>query len=255
MTWFNFRKQGFADLVLRAHDPVGARRQRILLVGAWILSSVAIWLIASWRAAPELIQQQSAMRSTHAELIRLKAELETSERKLSISEKSDQVSRTANESLQVTLRTQEDEIASLRSDIAFFQRLMDGKSGRKGLTVHELAVRAIAGGRGYNLRATLTQNLRKGEVTRGSATISIEGMQAGKIVALNWESLSGSEPAKAPQFSFKYFQHLDSSLVLPDGFTPNRIKLAVTSEQGDNSEQTFTWSQALVNGEQDDVWQ
>lgn len=255
MKWFPSRKQGQPDLVLKAHDPAGARRLRVLLVGAWLLSLAAVWLLASYRAAPGLIHLQSGMHDAGAQIKLLSAQVELLERKLSISEKSDQVSRTANESLQTTLRSQEDEIAGLRSDIAFFQRLMDGKSGRKGLTVQKLAVRPIEGGHGYNLRATLTQNLRKGEVTRGSATISIEGMQEGRIVALEWDSLSGKQPAPALQFSFKYFQQFDSSFVLPDGFMPNRIKLALRSEQGDNSEQTFAWSQALSNGGQDDVWQ
>jgi hypothetical protein len=255
MKWFSFGNGGAPDLVLKAHDPARARRLRLLLIAGWLLSLAAVWLIASYRAAPDLIRLQAGMHSAGAELGRLRAALEKSERKLSISEKSDQVSRTANESLQATLRAQQDEIADLRSDIAFFQRLMDGKSGRKGLTVQKLAVRPIDGGRGYNLRATLTQTLRKGEVTRGSASISVEGMQNGRVVTLAWDALAGKQPAADPQFSFRYFQQLDSTLVLPDGFTPNRIKLALRSEQGDKGEQAFTWSQAITDGGQDDVWQ
>ncbi|MDZ4814248.1 MAG: DUF6776 family protein [Pseudomonadota bacterium] len=255
MKWFTFRKVSPTHLVLRAHDPVGARRQRVLLVGGWLLSSVVIWLMATYWSAPNLVSLQGDMRSSRVEFEKLQNELERSEQALSISEKSDQVSRTANESLQATLRAQEDEIAGLRSDIAFFQRLMDGKSGRKGLTVQDLSVRAIEGGRGYNVRATLTQNLRKGEVTRGTATISIEGMQEGRIVNLAWDRLSGGDSVATPQFSFKYFQQMDSSFVLPADFTPNRIKMVVKSEQGDNTEQTLAWSQALSNGEKEDVWQ
>lgn len=254
MKWFNFRKDQLPELVLRAHDPIGARRRNIVLILCWLASLILVWGAASYRAAPDLLSLQSEMRSNRVERDELKEQLESLQKKLSISEKSDQVSRTANESLQGTLRAQEEEIAGLRSDIAFFQRLMDGKSGRKGLAVHDLAVRAIEGGRGYNLRATLTQNLRKGEVTRGTASISIEGLRAGKIVSLDWDSLSGRDPANLPEFSFKYFQQLDSSFVLPDGFTPNRIRLVVQSEQGDKSEQSFAWSQALSHGEGSDIW-
>ena len=255
MRWFKSSHGRSPDLVLKAHDPAGARRKTIGIVLLWVLSLLATWMIASYRAAPELLSLQAQSHANKSELSKLKAELDRAERKFSISEKSDQVSRTANESLQTTLRSQEEEIAGLRSDIAFFQRLMDGKSGRKGLTVQTLAVRAIANGRGYNLRATLTQNLRKGEVTKGTADISVDGMQNGAIVTLPWSEISGRKPATAVSFSFKYFQQLDSTLVLPEGFTPNRIKLAVTSEQGDKSETTFAWRQAISNGEADDVWQ
>lgn len=255
MSLFNFHKRAMPDLVLRPHDPVGSRRWRVLLVAAWLLSLVAAWMLASYRAAPELLSIQAEVRKARSDLAKLSEELELSERARSISEKSDQVSRTANESLQATLRTQEEELAELRSDIAFFQRLMDGKSGRKGLSVQNPAIRAIPGGRGYNLRATLTQNLRKGEVTKGTIAISVEGMQGDRMVVLAWDSLSGRQPGASPQFSFKYFQQFESSFILPQGFSPNRIRLVLKSEQGDNVEQNFAWSQALSHGENDDVWQ
>ncbi len=243
------------ELELRTHDPIGAQRRRVLLIALWMLSLVAVWVVASYRAAPDLLIAQGGMRTARTELTKLRADLERSERKLSMSEKSDQVSRTANESLQSTLRAQEEELAGLRSDLAFFQRLMDGKSGRKGLTVQDLAVRAIDRGRGYNLRATLTQNLRKGETTKGTVAISIEGMQGERIVVLDWNALSGRSDGALPKFSFKYFQRLDSSFILPEGFTPNRVRLVVKSEQGDNPEQSFAWAEAISHGDDNDVWQ
>jgi len=255
MKLFNFRHQAMPQLVLRAHDPASAQRRRVLLWTGWLLSLAAVWLIASYVAAPDLLTVQAELRSARAKVGQLQTQLERSQRELSMNQKSDQVSRTANESLQATLRTQEEELAGLRSDIAFFQRLMDGKSGRRGLTVQDLAVRPIEGGRGYNLRATFTQNLRKGEVTKGTVAIGIEGMQGDRIVSLGWDSLSGRAAGVLPQFSFKYFQRFDSSFILPEGFTPNRIRLVVKSEQGDNTEQTFAWSQALSHGVDDDVWQ
>lgn len=255
MNLFNFSKGVPSDLVLRAHNPAHAKRMLIVFILLWILSVVAVWLIASYRAAPQLLALEKNIQQIRSENKLLKKELEETRRKFSVSDKSDQVSRTANESLQVTLRAHEEEIASLRSDIAFYQRLMDGKLGQKGLEVRTLALKPIDGGRGFAFRATLTQNLRKGEVTRGRAEISIEGIQRDKIVLLPWENLPGHEPKLAPQFSFKYFQQLDGSLVLPEEFTPNRIKLALRSEQGDRNEHIFTWSQAIQNGENDDVWQ
>ncbi len=255
MKLFNFRNGAMPNLVLRPHDPVGSRRWRVLLATTWMLSLVATWMLASYRAAPELLSIQTEVRQARSDVERLRQDLERSERARSMSEKSDQVSRTANESLQATLRSQEDDLAELRSDIAFFQRLMDGKSGRKGLSVQDPAIRAIPGGRGYNLRVTLTQNLRKGEVTKGTVAISVEGMQGDRMVVLPWDSLSGRQPGAVPPFSFKYFQQFESSFILPQGFSPNRLRLVLKSEQGDNVEQNFAWSQAISHGENDDVWQ
>jgi hypothetical protein len=171
-----------------------------------------------------------------------------------VSERSDQVSRSANDSLQDALTAREDEIAALRADIAFYQRLMGGKAPRQGLTVQQLALRKIGEDGGYEMRATLTQNLRKGEVTSGSASIRVEGMLGGKLRTLSWEELAERKPELAASFSFKYFQELDVSFVLPEGFTPNRVVLVVKSAQGDQFERSFPWDQTLATGAQEHVW-
>ncbi|MBI2397233.1 MAG: hypothetical protein HYV17_05510 [Xanthomonadales bacterium] len=241
-------------LIVQAHDPARTRRLWIALALAWAVSIVAVWLIASYRAAPGLLEMQQRLGRAEATRDTLRDEIEQTKLKLSISERSDQVSRSANEALQQSLTSREAEIASLRADIAFYQRLMGGKTPRQGLTVQQLALRRIGKGGGHELRATLTQNLRKGEVTEGSAQIRIEGMQEQMLRTLAWADVAQRKPEADPQFSFKYFQELDVSFVLPDGFIPNRVVLVVKSAQGDQLERSFPWDQALATGADEHVW-
>lgn len=241
-------------LIVQAHDPARARRLWIALVLVWVASLAVVWLVASYRAAPGLLDMQQRLGQAETSLNTLRDELEQSKLKLSVSERSDQVSRSANEALQQSLTSRESEIASLRADIAFYQRLMGGKTPRQGLTVQQLALRRIGTGGGHELRATLTQNLRKGEVTDGSAQIRVEGMQEQMLRTLAWADLAQRKPETDPQFSFKYFQELDVSFVLPDGFIPNRIVLVVKSAQGDQLERSFPWDQALTTGADEHVW-
>ena len=241
-------------LIVQAHDPARTRRIRIALVLGWLLSLVATWLIASHLAAPGLIAMQLRLAQAESALRIARDEVELAKQNLSVSDRSDQVSRSANDSLKDSLTAREDEIASLRADIAFYQRLMGGKAPRQGLTVQQLALRQIGSGSGYEMRATLTQNLRKGEVTSGAASIRVEGMLDGALSALNWAELAQRKPEKVPDFSFKYFQELDVSFVLPEGFTPTRVVLVVKSEQGDEFERSFPWDQALATGAEEHVW-
>lgn len=241
-------------LIVQAHDPARTRRIRVALVAAWTLSVVAVWAIASYRAAPGLFDMQGKLSQAEAQRESMRAELEQTKQKLSISERSDQVSRSANEVLQEQLTTSEEEIASLRADLAFYQRLMGGKAPRQGLTVQQIALRPIGDGDGYELRATLTQNLRKGETTSGDANIRVEGMLKGSLKSLDWRELAQRKPDQPPAFSFKYFQELDASFVLPDGFTPNRVVLVMKSAQGDQFERSFPWEQALATGADEHVW-
>lgn len=241
-------------LIVQPHDPARARRLRIAVAGGWLLSLAATWAIASYLAAPGLFEMRQ--RLSQAEQVREEAveELELVKQKLSISERSDQVSRSANEVLREQLTASEEEIASLRADLAFYQRLMGGKAPRQGLTVQELALRRIGDGQGYELRATLTQNLRKGETTSGTAGIRIEGMLKDRLTSLVWDELAQRKPEQWPAFSFKYFQELDASFVLPEGFTPNRVVLVMKSAQGDQFERSFPWEQALATGADEHVW-
>lgn len=243
-----------SPLIVQAHDPARARRRVIVWVALWLASVVATWAVSSYLAAPGYFAMQQQLAQTRSERDELHDTLESLQSKLAISERSDQVSRSANEALQQSVTTAEDEIASLRADLAFYQRLMGGKAPRQGLTVQQLAARRIGDGNGYEVRATLTQNLRKGEVTSGSATLRIEGMMKGALKTLAWPELSQRKPEADPTFSFKYFQELDVSFVLPEGFTPSRVVLVAKSAQGDQTERAFPWDQTLSTGAEDHVW-
>ncbi len=241
-------------MIVQAHDPVRLRRVRIALVLAWLSSIAIAWAVASYRAAPGLLAMQQRLGQAESLLETAQREMEAAKSKLSISERSDQVSRSANEALQDAVTSREEEIASLRADISFYQRLMGGKAPRQGLTVQQLALRKIGDDGGYEMRATLTQNLRKGEVTNGSAGIRVEGMLNGALRALDWSDLAQRKPEAGLEFSFKYFQEFDVSFVLPSGFTPNRVVLVVKSAQGDQFERSFPWDQALSTGDDEHVW-
>jgi hypothetical protein len=241
-------------LIVQAHDPARRLRVRVAVIAGWLLSIAVTWALASHLAAPglfDLRQRLSLAESMRAESVEALDEIK---QKLSISERSDQVSRSANDMLRQQLTASEEEIASLRADLAFYQRLMGGKAPRQGLTVQQLALRRIGDGNGYEARATLTQNLRKGETTSGSAGIRVEGMLKGSLKSFEWSELAQRKPAQAPEFSFKYFQELDASFVLPDGFTPNRVVLVMKSAQGDQFERSFPWDQALATGADEHVW-
>ena len=241
-------------MVVQAHDPVRVRRLRILLVLAWLTSVAIAWTVASYRAAPGLLAMQQRLSQAVSQLDSAQREMEDAKSKLSISERSDQVSRSANDALRDDVTSREEEIASLRADIAFYQRLMGGKAPRQGLTVQQLALRKIGEDGGFEMRATLTQNLRKGEVTSGSASVRIEGMLKGALRALAWTDLAQRKPESGLDFSFKYFQEFDVSFVLPQDFTPNRVVLVVKSAQGDQFERSFPWDQALATGADEHVW-
>lgn len=240
-------------MVVRPHEPGRGRAFRILLAVAWLASLGLAWYFGGQQAAPAFGLTRDALTQVEASSAHLNTELDAARDQVSRLGRSEQVSRTAADSLQQTLREREDEVASLRADLAFYQRLVGGSAPRQGLTVHQFTLRPIADSGGYAFDLTLLQNMKQGAVTRGSATLSVEGVRDGKLATLAWADLRQDPKAISVPFSFKYFQRLDGSFVLPSGFAPNRVRIVVKSEGGEATERAIEWREALAAAEEGDV--
>jgi len=206
-----------------------------LLFGAvaWLLSLGATWWLASHFAVPEPVAPVAVgpapAGSDDAELRKLRQQVATLKR-------SDQISRNANVGLQQTLAEREEEVSGLRADVDFYERLVGSTGQRQGLRVHEVKFEQEAGGT-WHYTVTLTQNLNRGAISKGGMRFAVEGVRAGKLERIKWDELLQKKNAPAKAFSFRYFQQIDDSIMLPPGFTPQRVKVSLSGGQ----EQDFEW--------------
>lgn len=161
--------------------------------------------------------------------------------------RSDQISRDANRDLQGTLSERDEEIAGLRADVAFYERLVGATSQRRGLAVHALKMEP-QNDSAWHFQATLTQNLNRGAVSSGRLSLSIEGSRDGRLQTLDWSGLRQQENAAGVEFSFKYFQQVKGDVFLPVGFTPVRVRVRLQPRSGSTVEQSFTWAEATGAG-------
>jgi hypothetical protein len=159
--------------------------------------------------------------------------------------RSDQISRDANRDLQGTLAERDEEIAGLRSDVAFYERFVGSTAQRRGLNVHELHLQRQSG-QAWHFTATLTQNLNRGAVNRGGLTLSLEGSRDGRMLKLDWAQLR-QQPAPPPlEYSFKYFQQVEGDVLLPAGLQPVRVVARLQPQGGSVVEQSFTWAEVTA---------
>lgn len=217
-----------------------------LFVLLWALSLWAVYTI-TWRvSAPSVGTLQASLATVREQNLDLERRIERLRQKSATLGTSDEVSRSANHDLQETLAARDRELADLRTDVAFYERLVGGSAQRQGLTVHSLALAAGADG-SWRYTLTLTQNLKKASVSKGELTLRVEGTQDGKLSSLEWGELLQSPEAKPQSFSFKYFQQLEGSLVLPAGFTPHRVRVSLRSDSG-QTERVFPWQDTQTKG-------
>nr|WP_322619015.1 DUF6776 family protein [Arenimonas daejeonensis] len=194
----------------------------LLAVGLvlWLATVVGAWMLASRLAAPGLVKARAELEVTSRRANEAEALVKQLRQNVATLRRSDQISRSANTELQASLAEREEEVSGLRADVAFYERLVGATGQRRGLSVHE-AVFAPEEGGSWRYTVTLTQNLNRGAISKGEARISVEGVSGGRLRTLPWETLLQKPGAPGQAFSFRYFQQLEGSIVLPEGFTPN----------------------------------
>jgi hypothetical protein len=168
------------------------------------------------------------------------------EQRIAVLARSDQISREANRDLQSTLAERDEEIASLRADVGFYERFVGATGQRHGLAVHDLKLKA-QDAQVWKFTATLTQNLNRGAVNSGRLSLSVEGSVGGRMQKADWATLRQQADAAGLAYSFKYFQQLEGDLLLPPGMKPVRVLVRLQPASGAAVEQSFSWADATAS--------
>lgn len=216
----------------------------LVITTAWLLSLAGVWYWASSHAAPGLPGADRSI-GLHSEQSKENEQLlKQAQQQLATLRRSEQISRNANTELQSTLSDRDEEIEGLRADVAFYERLVGATAQRRGLTVHDIQFAPEVGGT-WKFTATVTQNLNRGAISQGNMKFSVEGISSGRLKTVPWEILVQKSDVGGKPYSFRYFQELEGSVLLPAGFTPQRVKVALRGNNG-QSDQVFPWSAKKV---------
>ena len=232
--------------VIVPHRP-HARALLAIAAVLWLASLVAVGYWASSRAAPGLSKARAELAVASKRATQAEALVKQLRQNVATLRRSDQISRSANTELQASLAEREEEVSGLRADVAFYERLVGATGQRRGLSVHE-AVFAQESGGTWRYTVTLTQNLNRGAISKGEARLSVEGVSEGRLVNLGWPELLQKPDATGQPFSFRYFQQLEGSVMLPEGFTPQRVRVQLRSD-GSTVEQAFPWEARAPRGD------
>lgn len=213
-----------------------------VLAAAWLLSLLLVGWLAARYASPDAGGMREKLRQSEALVGQQRSQLDELRQRQATLEASDKISRAANSEVQTSLGERDEEIAGLRADVAFYERLVGSTSQRKGLNTHSVEFTPEAAGT-WHYSVVLTQNLNRGAISQGQMRFSVEGVKDGKLTTVSWDDLHQRKGAPGQDYSFRYFQQLDGSVMLPRDFTPQRVRVSL-SGSGGGSNQTFDWKLA-----------
>ena len=174
-------------------------------------------------------------------------EIATLKQEVALLETHRDMDREAYKVVERSLTTLQVKIQEQQSAIAFYRGIVSPEDGKSGLRVQDLHLTRGGAEHEYNLRVVLVQSMQHDRKVSGNVSLSIEGSQGGVATSYTYSQLRTESADKDWVYSFRYFQDFDRTLMLPDGFTPARIKIEVNSRTKSVSsiEESFSWSTSL----------
>lgn len=234
-------------VVQTVDDPAVRRRRWLWLALAWLASLVVVGV------GVYLATDRGPLASPgHTKNRQLQQDNATLQQQVATLTRSLQVSQVATKSLKGTLAKREEKINGLRADLAFYSHLIGGGAQHHGLRIQDVHLTRVGASRAWNFTITLTHNVKRGSEVKGDVQVSVEGILDGHLTRLPWSKLGGHAEAGGLDFEFRYFQQVKGTLMLPEGFTPNRVRIEANPAQGQTVVRSVDWADAFKTVEKSD---
>lgn len=191
-------------------------------------------IVAAGRERQEFVDRIATL---DAEIVAMKeyvAQLETNR----------DIDSSAYQDVETSLVTLQATIQEQTNEIAFYRGIVSPEDGVAGLRVQDLRLTRAGTENAYTVRLVLVQSLKHNRTVSGDVGLIVEGVQDGNDVSYPYSQLLGEEKDSSWPFKFRYFQDFDREIILPDGFTPENIKIEVRSKTRSISsiEESFSWT-------------
>ncbi|MFO1408107.1 MAG: DUF6776 family protein [Steroidobacteraceae bacterium] len=148
------------------------------------------------------------------------------------------IDRDAYGQVERTLGELQSKLARQGDDLAFYRSIVSPEDGVQGLRIQRFAVRPGTGPREFVVEVTLIQALRQDGLVSGSVQVTLQGMVGTRPARYTLAQLGGSGRTT---YSFRYFQTIERTVELPEGFQPFDVEVRAQPGRGDAVRRSFPW--------------
>jgi hypothetical protein len=218
----------------------------------WIYLSLGAIIIGCLYLIFELGRHQGGYsivdhRRDRAELSALLAEeqaaTEELRRQLAIVETASEIDRATYTQIRSTLGELEAQIQAQEEELVFYRGIVSPQDGVAGLRIQSLEVLPSDGEGRHLVRLLLVQSIVHSRRLSGTVKLQLEGMQDGQMVTFEAAELTAPGASYDMAYEFRYFQGLETELVIPSGFEPTSVSVEVwpNEPRAERINQTFEW--------------
>lgn len=157
-------------------------------------------------------------------------QLERLQRQIAAMERDQQVDLLAVETSRKSIEALEQEISQLNKSITFYRSIMEPQNGSRGLQVHNLGLERIGSGR-YRVNWVLAQVGKSKKVIEGRSDLSFSGISGSEKRVLSLKEVAETEVNTS--FKFRYFQHFDAVVNIPEEMQVVSVEVTAQSNGKD----------------------
>jgi cell division protein FtsB len=223
-------------------------RRRDLLVRLTLLALAVgvgylVFEFGRIRAGYDIVEAGREQDALQQEIAALEAKNLALKEEIALLETHRDIDREAYAEVEKNLVSLQGKIQEQQDAIAFYRGIVSPADGNSGLRVQDFRLTRGAEERAYNIRLVLIQAMKHDRKVSGAVRLSVAGMEDGVEKSYPYSELLPPDGDSRWPFSFRYFQDFDKPLVLPDGFTPERVDVVVESRTKAISsiEESFEW--------------
>ena len=222
---------------------------RTWLVRGLLLAVIAVvgYLVFEYgriSAGYDIVDAANETAAFEAHIDSLNERITGLEQEVAILETHREIDREAYKEVEGSLLELQAKIQEQQDAIAFYRGIVSPADGKPGLRVQDFRLTRGPEEREFKLRLVLVQAMKHDRKVSGTVAMTVEGSEAGEAKSYALADLLPADANKDWPFSFRYFQDFDRQIVLPDGFTPERILVEVRSRTRSISsiEESFAWA-------------
>ena len=233
-----------ANRHLQTHSKGRAWLARGFLVLLAIVTAYLVFEYGRISAGYDVVDAADEKAALKQHIDDLNDDIAELEQEVALHETHREIDREAYKEVEASLISLQAKIQEQQDAIAFYRGIVSPADGKPGLRVQDLKLTRGAAEREFHLRLVLVQAMKHDRKVSGNVALTVEGSERGKATSYALTELLPPEADKAWPFSFRYFQNFDRQLVLPDGFTPERIHVEVRSKTRSISSiaESFAWA-------------
>jgi hypothetical protein len=243
-----FGREGHPDLVIRPHAPLRRMILTIALAVAILVGLYAAFEYGRYYAGYSVLSVIQERERLNDSINQLKASNQTLQTRIIALDTLNAGHSREDQVVSRTIGELQAQVARQTEELAFYRAVVAEGAPPIGVRVGTVRLAASKPPGSFLAHVSLVRAGKTDGMTTGTVDLTIDGQDPkGKAVTLDGKTLAGSGDPDVT-YDFRYYQDLEQTVTLPEGFHPEHLTVEVSSTRKDIAplSQTFPWSAVVV---------